>query len=292
MSIVPSHEGYGGEIMESESTLEVSTPNASYALVKATIDSQIATARAFPRNIGRAMKKVAALAGVSERVAAGCIYTLPRDGKQIEGPSARFAEILQNCWGNIRVTGRVIEEADKYLVVMGECIDLEANSGRAVELRVGVLKKNGMRYSPDMVITTANAAIAKATRNAIFQVVPRAFWEEAFQSVRDVIKGSMSIGEARDSWLSYWKGKAIPAEHVYQALGVSCREDITDDHIVIMTGWNTALESGEVQLSDVFPVQPAVSVKAQNLTATLAGVKEKQAAAKQAKTVQEELLPG
>lgn len=284
MSIV-SYEGRGGEIMETESTLEVSTPGASYALVKATIDSQIATARMFPRNISRVIQEVTALAGITKGVASSCIYALPRSGKMIEGPSARFAEILQSCWGNIRVTGRVIEETDRYIVVMGECIDLQKNSGRQVELRVGITQKNGMKYNPDMVIMTANAAIAKATRNAVFQVVPRAFWESAFQAVREIIKGAMPIGEARESWIGYWKSKAIAPEHVYEQLGVICREDITDDHIVTMTGWNSALEAGETTLAELFPIKPAVSVKAQNLTDALGDIKAKTAAKADAKPV-------
>lgn len=282
MSVV-QFEGRGGEIMETESTLEVSTPNASYALVKATIDSQIATARAFPRSLKNSINEVKTMAGWSSEIAKTCIYALPRDGKTIEGPSARFAEILASCWGNISVQGRVIEETNSHITVMGECIDLQRNNRAAVELRVGIVKRNGMKYSPDMIITAANAAISKAARNAVFKVVPRAFWQEAYEEVRRVIKGSLKpVDVERGEWLDYWKSKGIPAEHVYQALGVNGREEVTGDHILTQIGWNTAIENGEVQLSDVFPVQPSASVKAANLTATLADVKAKQAAAKPA----------
>ncbi|MDR3582548.1 MAG: hypothetical protein P4L67_04715 [Candidatus Pacebacteria bacterium] len=283
MSIV-SYEGRGGEIMENESSIEVSTPNASYALVKATIDSQIATARAFPRNLRRAVDEVKTMAGLTKEIAKSCIYALPRGGKTIEGPSARFAEILASCWGNISVQGRVIDEDDKVVVVMGECIDLQRNNRVAVELRVGIIDKYGKKYNADMINMTANAAISKATRNAIFKVVPRAFWDGAYEQVRQVIKGSLkAIDVERGEWLDFWRGKAIPAEHVYQALGVNGREEITEEHVITMIGWNQSIENGEAQLYDIFPVQVVVSVKAQNLNATLADVKAKQAAANQVK---------
>jgi hypothetical protein len=284
------HYNGGGEIMETESSIEVHTQSASYALVKATIDGQIATARAFPRNLRKSVDQVKTLAGLTVDIARSCVYVLPRDGKTIEGPSARFAEILASCWGNISVKGRVIEETDNHITVMGECIDLERNYSASVELRAGIRKKNGAKYSPDMVITTANATTSKALRNAVFKVVPRAFWETAYQEVRSVIKGSLKpIDEERTEWLEYWKSQAIPAEHVYRALDVNGREDITGEHILTMIGWNTALENNEVQLSDIFPIQ-VVSEKAKNLTATLADVKAK-TAANQVKQPKAEAVP-
>lgn len=268
----------GGEVVETESTIEVTTPGASYALVKATIDSQIATARAFPRNLRRSIAEVKTMAGLTLDIAKSCIYALPRGGKTIEGPSARFAEILASCWGNLSVQGRVVEETDDHIVVIGECIDLERNSRRAVEFRVGIVGKYG-KYNADMINMTANAAIAKATRNAVFQVVPRAFWQGAYDEVRSVIKGSFKpMEEERSEWLAFWKSKGIPAENVYEALGVNGREDITGEHVMTMNGWNTAIEGGETTITDVFPTRVAVSEKAKNLTATLADVKAKTAA--------------
>ena len=45
--------------------------------------------------------------------------TYEKDGKTIEGPSVRFAEMVANAWGNIRWGGRVIEANDRYVVAQG-----------------------------------------------------------------------------------------------------------------------------------------------------------------------------
>lgn len=282
MSIAPYENR--GEIMESPSTIEAHTPNASYAVIKATIDSQIATARAFRRDLKRSVNDVKTYAGLTLDVAKSCVYALPRGGKTIEGPSARFAEILASCWGNLRVQGRVIEETATYIVVVGECIDLERNSGRSVEIRRNIVDKYGKKYNPDMVAMTANAAISIATRNAIFQVVPRALWEEAYQDTRAVIKGSLkSIDEERKIWIEFWGGYGVTEDRVYEALNITGRESLTLDHVVQMQGWNNAINTGESTINELFPLKAVVSVKAQNLTATLADVKNKTAMAADAK---------
>lgn len=276
MSIV-QFEGHGGEVVDqSPSTYEVQTLNASYAVVKATIDSQIATARAFRRSVKQSVNEVKTYATLTLDVAKSCVYALPRGGKSIEGPSARLAEILASCWGNLRVQGRVIEETDKYIVVTGECIDLERNNGRCVEVRRNITDKYGKKYNADMVAMTANAAISIATRNAIFQVIPRALWEDSYQEVRKVIKGQLKpIDVERSEWLETWGKRGISQEDVFAALGVNGREEITLDHVILMEGWRNAVDAGEASLKDVFPItgNAAPSQKAQALTAKITEVK-------------------
>jgi len=275
VSIV-AYEGRGGEIIETESTIEVQAPNASYAVIKATIDSQIATARAFPRRVKHAVNEVKTFATLTLDVAKSCVYALPRGGKSIEGPSARLAEILASCWGNLSVQGRVIEETDRYIVVTGECIDLERNNRRQVEVRRNIVDKYGKKYNADMVAMTANAAISIATRNAIFQVIPRALWEDSYQEVRKVIKGQLKpIEVERTDWLERWGKLGISQDDVLAALGVDYKEDITLDHVILMEGWKNAIDNNETSLHAVFPVTATseVSQKVQAVAAKIAEVK-------------------
>lgn len=275
MSIV-AYEGRGGEIIETESTIEVQAPNASYAVIKATIDSQIATARAFPRRVKHAVNEVKTLATLTLDVAKSCVYALPRGGKSIEGPSARLAEILASCWGNLSVQGRVVEETEKYIVVTGECLDLERNNRRQVEVRRNIVDKYGKKYNADMVAMTANAAISIATRNAIFQVIPRALWEDSYQEVRKVIKGQLKpIEQERAEWLERWGKLGISQDDVLAALDVEYKEDITLDHVILMEGWKNAIDNGETNLKSVFPITAteAPSQKVQAVTAKISEVK-------------------
>ena len=63
-------------------------------LTKAEIDQQIATAHAYPRSPAAARDRMIGLATLDDQMASECIYSVPRGGKQIRGPSIRFAEIV------------------------------------------------------------------------------------------------------------------------------------------------------------------------------------------------------
>ena len=70
------------------------------AVVKAELDTQITTARAFPRSVQTAINDINQLATMNEQMAGECVYALPRSGKPLRGPSIRLAEIIAQCWGN------------------------------------------------------------------------------------------------------------------------------------------------------------------------------------------------
>ena len=247
------------------------------ALMRAEIDAQIATARRFPRSVSRSLREAQTLATYNEEVAAGCLYALPRDGKTIEGPSARLAEILASQWGNLRVQGRVIEETDRFIVARGECIDLEKNNARSVEVRRRIVDRRGRRYSDDMITTTANAAISIACRNAIFAVVPRAMWWPIYLAAKKVAAGSADTIETRRTrLLEYFQTNGVGAKEVFAALEVQGRSDIDLDKIGTLIGWKNAIEDHPESVDAIFrPNTPAPgSTATAKLTETIRAKKE------------------
>ena len=83
---------------------------------KAAIDTQVATAKAYPRDIIRAKNNSIALATINEEVAQSCSYAVPRAGKPITGPSVHLARILAQQYGNIRAESRVVEITESHIV--------------------------------------------------------------------------------------------------------------------------------------------------------------------------------
>ena len=67
---------------------------ALYLLTKAEIDTQISTAKAYPRSLTKFRDNALSMATFSEDIAAACTYALPRGGSKLEGPSIRLAEIV------------------------------------------------------------------------------------------------------------------------------------------------------------------------------------------------------
>ena len=74
-----------------------------YSQDRATIDTMITTAKAYPRNIQRATNNSIAVVSMDTETASTCTYAVPRSGKQITGPSIHLAKILAHVWGNLRV---------------------------------------------------------------------------------------------------------------------------------------------------------------------------------------------
>jgi hypothetical protein len=268
------YEGSGGETETVEARPVEMIPGS--ALARVEIDALIATARIYPRSVERSMRDAKTLATITPDVAARCIYAVPRDGKTIEGPSARLAEILQASWGNLRVTGRIVEEAERFIVAQGQCVDLERNSGRQIEVRRRITDRRGRRYSDDMIVTTANAAISIACRNAVLAVIPRALWEGIYQYARKAAAGSIeSVDQKRTEHLQHWHSHGVEAKEVYAALGVAGKADIGLEQISTLIGWRNAVDEGEATIESIFrPAKEAtITESSARLTAAIKGNK-------------------
>lgn len=229
-------------------------PETTLALLeKASVDQQIATAKAFPRSISKFLKELQDMATLNPAVAEACIFALPRAGKAIEGASIRFAELAVSCWGNYHVISRVIKIDRDTVTAQGIFRDLERNGSISDETDRSILNRNGQRYKADMIVVTGNAARAIARRNAILQGIPRAFWEPIYLEARRVVAGdSKTLASRRAEALVYLQKFGVTPEMVFATLGVTGVEDITSDHIVSLRAAARAIRDGEATVEDAF----------------------------------------
>jgi hypothetical protein len=186
------YENLDGEVLEPEQV----DLGALAVLNRSEIDQQVAIAHRFPRSIKKFTQEALQLATLDEATAGECIYALPRtdkDGRKItiEGPSARFAEIISYSWGNNRAGARVISEDEEYVTAQGVYLDLERNSFRSQEVKRRITNKSGKRFNADMVAVTANAASSLAIRNAVLKGIPKALWKPIYDAVRLTIAGDV-----------------------------------------------------------------------------------------------------
>lgn len=229
-------------------------------LVSAEIDLQIATAKRFPRSIEEFRKSAMAMATLNEGVAQQCLYALPRDGKTIEGPSARLAEILVAAWGNCRAAARIVAEEREFIVAQGVFLDLESNAATTKEVRRRIVDKNGRRFSLDMVGVTGNAASSIALRNAILGGIPRALWADVYENARRVVIGDIkTLAERRHNAIEAFKPFGIVEAQIFQSIGVVGRNDIGPDELVKLAGWLNAIKDGEIDPEEVFKPVPRVA---------------------------------
>jgi hypothetical protein len=194
------------------------------------------------------------LATGTKEAAAECNYALPIDGKLVEGPSARFAEVIASTWGNCRAGARVIEEAHEYLTAQGVFHDLESNSTTTFETRRRLIDKKGRRYSPHMVITTANAACSIALRQAVLKGVPKPYWDQIYQTARRIAVGDeKGLPEARKKALAAFRKYKISEERLFNAVEVTSIEELGLDEITKLRGLFIAIRDGELSPEEAFP---------------------------------------
>ncbi len=157
------------------------------------LDIVVSTAKAYPRNITYALDEIKTM--INPNVAKTLWYSLPRKDKIIEGPSIRLAELFQTAWGNLRVQSRIKEITNTQVVAECVAYDMEKNVMVGTEVRKRIVDKYGNRYSEDMIIMTANAAISVARRNAIFSIIPKVFVDDILNYAKNILHTHPSMKE-------------------------------------------------------------------------------------------------
>jgi hypothetical protein len=256
--LVPTADRTVGEGMLSEPV--ALPPSSLEVLTRSELETQLLTARRFPRSRARFKQNVMGMIRQDVETAEACYYVLKRrnaDGTmaKIEGPSIRLAEIVKCAWGNIRSGGRVLAENDREVIAQGFACDLQVNSWTAKEVKRRIVGRDGRRYSDDMVIVTGNAAIAIAERNAIFGVIPRAMIDPLWHFAKKVVAGSVkTLAEGRKRAMADCKALNVSPARACAALGRLGVEDLTVDDLVELRGMLTAIAEGTTTVDTAFPL--------------------------------------
>lgn len=234
---------------------EILPPSAIESMQRAEIDVQISTAHRFPRSMKKFKERAIEMATLDEETAASCIYSRPvGGGKFAEGLSVRTAEIVGACYGNLRVAATIVEQTERYVKARGMAHDLESNFASACEVIESTVKRDGTPYDERMRIVIAKACLAKARRDATFQVVPKALCKPVETAARAVAVGDASTISKKREQLMMWIGKlGIDAARVFGSLGVAGVDDIGIEHLTTLTGVKTAIKDGEVTVDEAFP---------------------------------------
>lgn len=246
-------------ISDDDMPIERVTAGAVGAIVKSEVEAQLDAAHRYPRSVAKFLREAMTLATVSQDVAEACIYSLPRDGKMISGPSVRLAEICASAYGNLHFGARIVDETDKAIVAQGGAWDLEKNTRCTVETRRRITGKSGRRFSDDMVVMTGNAAASIALRNAIFRVIPGAYVKQIYAKVREVAVGNaQTLIARRTAVLERLAKMGIPIERVLARVDKRGVEDVGLEELEVLIGLGTAIKNGDQQVDDAFPaVAPA-----------------------------------
>lgn len=226
------------------------------AVERANVDSQVATAKQYPRDLARSVNNSIAMATMDIATAQSCGYALPRGGKPITGPSVHLAKLVVSNWGNIRAEAKVVQITDKQVISRGTCWDLENNVATAFEVRRSIIGKGGKRFSDDMITVTGNAANSIAYRNAVFSVIPKAIIDKVYQAAQHYITGDLSDEEKlvtrRKKCIDFFKSEyGITEDEVVMLCGKQTVNQIKADQIALLLGITQSLKDGDTMVEDL-----------------------------------------
>lgn len=235
------------------------------AIERANVDSQIATAKQYPRNLKRAIDNSIAMATMDAQTAQQCGYALPRGGKPITGPSVHLAKLIVSNWGNIRAEAKVVQITDRQVVSRGTCWDLENNVATAFEVRRSIMGKYG-RFTDDMITVTGNAANSIAYRNAVFSVIPKAVTDKVYQAAQRCITGDLSNEEQllqrRKKCLDYFKDEwDITEDEVVKLCGKQTVNQLKADEMALLLGITQSLRDGDTTVEELMKPYRKEAVK-------------------------------
>jgi len=233
---------------------------AAYAREQHELQAAFIVAIQRPRN---ELKAFTAVLNSCKRAsfADRAVYSYPRGGTRIEGPSVNLAREMARLWGNIRYGIRIVSMDHEYVQVQGWVLDLETNSHNSSEAKFGrlVFRKGKGWVEPDErdLRELVNKHGAICVRNALLQIMPSDMIEDAMRQCRDTMRAAaagelkLSPRETVTAVAKAFDRFGVTVEMLETYLGHKL-EAITEDELVELRGIKTSITEGHTKASEHF----------------------------------------
>lgn len=242
------------------------------------IQAMVFMAKQFPRNQIQAADRILN-ACTRQTLADSAVYSYPRGGQNIEGPSIRLAEVLAQNWGNLDFGIRELSQENGVSTVEAYAWDLETNVRQAKVFqvahkrmaRVGTKTLTDPRDIYEMVANQGSRRL----RACILSIIPGDIVEAALAQCSVTQAASVGatpeeIKETIRKLTATMEKFGITAENIQDRY--QCRlEAIRPAQIVELRKIYTSLKDGMSKPSDWFAIQEVKKSDAQDLNAMVDG---------------------
>lgn len=164
------------------------------------VKGQIFMARQFPRNVFQSEQRILDACKRPE-LAGSAVYSYPRGGSKVEGPSIRLAEVLAQNWGNLAFGVKELEQREGESVAMAYAWDLETNVRQEKVFTVKHSRKvkntiKKLEDPRDIYELVANNG-ARRLRACILGIIPGDIVDKAIEECNKTMQGG-SKGQLKD----------------------------------------------------------------------------------------------
>lgn len=165
------------------------------------IKAELQMAKMFPRNELEMSQKLS-VACQRFSLASVAMYSYPRAGTTVTGPSIRLAETLARLYGNITYGFKELESSGGKSIIQVMCWDKETNV-RAVrefviEHKVRTKQGDKILVDPRDIYEHVASQAQRKVRAVILEVIPAEFVEDAVEMCKQTLKKGMSEGPLID----------------------------------------------------------------------------------------------
>lgn len=245
--------GFAKPKMQDENNLMASTEARAVAEVQAAY----VIAKKFPRNEHQAYMKI--LESCKRPfLAEHAMYTYPKGGQLVSGPSIRMAEVLAQSWGNIDCGIRELSQSNGVSVAEAYCIDLETNM-RSVKIfhvpHVRDTKKGRQKLTDarDIYEMVANQG-SRRLRACILAVLPIDVQEAAVAQVKKTLEtGELPLADRIRLMIQKFDEVGVKVEHLEKRLGHKLDATIPQE-IVTLQGIYKSIKDGFSGREDFFEI--------------------------------------
>jgi len=214
------------------------------------------------------------------RLAEKAVYTYPRGGSLVRGPSIRLAEVIGQNWGNFESGVKELSQVDGISHVMSYAWDLESNTRDVKTFQVRherYSKKKGIQRlteQRDVYELVANLG-ARRKRACILAVIPEDVIEGAVEQCRKTLEGSLDgplVDKIREMVVAF-KELGVTQEMIEKRIMHPVDIIIVEELIALREIYRT-VKDGMAGREDFFEVAPADTDKAKDLDKRLKGEKD------------------
>lgn len=248
------------------------TIESSRAIAEA--QGKLIIAKNFPRNEYEAYAK-AIEACKRKSLAEKAIYSYPRSGSTISGPSIRLAEELARCWGNIDFGIKELSQKDGESEMQAYCWDMETNtisSQTFVVAHVRDTKSGQKKLTEQRDIYENNANMAgRRLRARILAVLPPDLVEQAVVECKKTLAGNNDtpVTDRIKKMVVAFEKYGIKVETIEKRLDRKI-DTMTAEDISEYIGIYNSLKDGNSSASDWFDIKLNAD-KSKELTAAIMG---------------------
>lgn len=228
------------------------------------VQGAIVMAKKFPRDEYDAMERIKRTCQRAT-LAEQAIYSYPRGGQTVMGPSIRLAEALAQNWGNIDYGVIELEQKNGASEMMAYAWDLESNT-RVTKIFTVEHKRDTKKGtyqltdSRDIYEATANFG-ARRMRACILGVIPGDVVDMAVGECKETVRkgiGKEPINERVTKLINAFKVEfKVTREKIEKYAERNCA-DFGEDEFINLKGVYKALKDGQAKAEDYFPVEEEV----------------------------------